>query len=297
MSVVAPPPGRFRTVLLSFGPFFATVVFAILAGVLAEVAAPAAIVCGILAVVAFFAWPILMWVWLLRAARLNNEASRAWYEGRNAEARTKARDVLATAFRADVRTRAMHLLGLAAEAEGSFEEAADRFHRALAEMPAMAAPVHKRTARVLMNAHRAFCLAVVGRVPEAEAILMEVNRDYLDRSRGAADMFLDDASWGLGTVSINHALVNIEHGRDPRAVVALAWGTVFHRRGNASALHDLLVRDAHLVATALFPRERALLEHFRADATQRLAASPMRGAGIVGEVPLDAWAARAFAGR
>lgn len=286
---LAPPPSRLATVLLSFAPLCLTILFGVLAAVVVETAPPLTVVFAILAVISFVAWPILLWVWLLRGARRAEEATRAWYQGRYPEARTKATSALHTVMRADIRTRALHALGLAAEAEGAFEEAADRFQRALGAMPAFAAPVHKRKAQVVILAHRAFCLAILGRVPEAEALLMEANRLYGNQGRGAADMFLDDASWGMGHASVNHAVMYLEAGREPRAVLALGWAMVFHRRGDGRALHDLCERERDLIAAALLPRERALLDRLRGDAMQRMAASPMRGAGLAAQEPEAPW--------
>lgn len=257
-------PPRWVALAVSFGPLVLTVLLAVLA---AFVPMELGIVFGALAGILFLATPIVLWVLLFSAARKVDEGIAAFLAGNATAAEPGAIRVLRTVMRGDMRTRALHLLALAAEERGDFAEAADLFARTEGAVPVMAAPVHKATVRVLTGSHRAMCLALSGRVAEAHDVLARAHADFARSGvRGVTDALLDDSTWGVGVVSMNETLLKIEAKRDPRVVLTLAWIVLHHARGASSEVLDVVAREGWVLANGLLPREHALVERLCAEA-------------------------------
>jgi hypothetical protein len=253
--------GRGRVTLVSFGPLFLCGVLIAAAIAVGESAPLVTVALAIAAVLSFIAWPVVMWIWLIRGGRLLEAATRAWAAGDDSRALPAAHTALGTVFRGDIRARAFHLLGLVAEERADFDAAADLFARAERAIPSLAAPIRKRHARLLMGAHRAFCLVATGRVAEAAQVLQRLSYDAAQAGHsGVLDAFTDDATWGLGVVSANETLMNIEAGRHPRAVLALAWAFLHYAAGVPDQALRVLHAEKMVLDHGLRPHERALAQ-------------------------------------
>src|SRR5687768_8031958 len=89
---------------------------------------------GLLAVFGFLlliSGVVLGWVFLLKGGSGVKTAGEVWVAGDYARAIPLCQSALATVFRSDVRTKAFHILGLCAEANGDFVEALDLFDRVI----------------------------------------------------------------------------------------------------------------------------------------------------------------------
>jgi hypothetical protein len=257
-------PSRWVAFLGGLGPLVLIVLFGTLA---TFVVTEAAVVLVALAAITFVAWPIALWVLLFRGAKTLDAGLASHLAGDSSAAVPGAIRVLWTVMRADLRTRALHLLALSAEERGDFAHAAELFARTEQALPAMAAPIHKAAVRVLAGSHRAMCLALSGRVAEARDVLARVQSDFARSGiRGWSDDFLDDSKWGVGAVSMNEMLLKIEGHRDPRAVITLAWIVVHHARGAPSDLLDVVAHEGAVLSHGLLPREHALVERLCAEA-------------------------------
>src|SRR5690606_2193589 len=110
---------------VGFGPILLGPLFGLAAGVAAVAGAPAlAVLLGLLGGLSLFGGLVLAWVLLLRGSGAAARASAAWLAGDVAAAVPLCQSALGTVYRADVRSRALHVLGLTAEANGDFAEAA-----------------------------------------------------------------------------------------------------------------------------------------------------------------------------
>jgi hypothetical protein len=236
----------------------------------------------VLAFVVFFGGVVALWVFLIKGSSAVERAAKAWLGGDYASAIAACHGPLLTVFRADVRTKALHVLGLCAEANGDFAEAEDLFRVAYHAVPAAAAPTRKRHARVLMLSHRAIALVALGRIAEADAAVREASAMYPQMNRpGVLDAFTDDASWGMGPIALNTALVTLEPGRDPRAMLTLATVVLLAASQRPRDAIDVLERERMLVSRGLLPREQELLALADARSRALLAGGgPMRAAAL-----------------
>jgi hypothetical protein len=278
--------GRGRATWSAFGLLIASLLFGIMVPFTLSIPV-LAIALGSLSAICFIASPVVMWRRLLRAGRELEQATLAWQRGDLSLIRPAAHFALREVFRADMRTRAFHLLGLAAEQEGDFAAAVDLFSRAEHEIPSMAAGSRKRDARLLMEAHRALSLAALGSLGEAHSVLQRASQDLsMLGQTGGFDALMDDSTWGLGSVSINEMLVKIEGGRPARAIVGLAWALFHLARGDHHSALGLIDAERAVFDHGLLPRERALIDAISAVARTRLGAGPHRAPAMLANVEL-----------
>jgi hypothetical protein len=260
--------------LLSFGPMLFAIALGVVAAVIAEEQPAIAAVLGISTFVIFGGIVVLLWVWLLTAGRALEHATAAWVAGDDATMVRVARKALSTVFRADIRARAVHILGLAAEQRGDFVAAADLFALADKALPAMAAPVRKRDARLAIGAHRALCLVASGSNAAASRVLDELVAQHGQRGKsGVLDALTDDSTWGLGAISANDALRKLDGGRDPRPLISLAFALLHHARGAAGEVLRVLGTEQALLERGLLPRELLLAKRLYAAASGKEEAS------------------------
>ncbi len=280
-----PLTSRGHATLLAFGGLAVSFVVLALGAVLLNLRITGGAVLLALGAVAFVASPIVMWRLLLRGTRGLKGATAAWQAGQGRGAIPAAHYVLRSVFRADVRARAFHLLGLVAEAEGDFAAANDCFERALSALPAMAAPVRKRYAEILIASHQALCAAALGNLPLAAQQLDRAGqRLAVGDSTSTWDALTDDAGWGLGDVSMNEVLMKIEGGRPAAGVFALAQAFLAYRSGDAHGCLHLLGANYGQLVHALLPREHGLAALLNHRAQRVLGHSPS------GPEPREAWA-------
>lgn len=280
--------GRTLPFFVLFGPMVLAPLFVVAAS-LVDLAG-----LGVLfGIVAFLGGVVAGWVFLLRGASNVKTAGEAWLAGDYARAIALSQSALATVFRADIRTKAFHVLGLSAEANGDFAEALDLFDRVLAMMPAFGTATNKARANVLVHSHRALCLVALGRIEEADAAVRHASFVFAQPANaGAFDFLVNDEAFG--TLGVNKALAEMEPGRDPRALLTLATVVVLSARGMAREALDILERERATVARGLLPREHALFRGAEARARRALAAGVHRVADAPEEA-VDPWAARVLA--
>ena len=248
----------------------------------------------------FLGGVVAAWAFLLGGSRANNDASQMWLAGDYVGPIALCQKSLARVFRADVRMRAFYTLGLCAEANGDFLEAADLFQRAFEAVPAMAAQKWKRRGQCMMLSHSAIALVALGRLDEADrAVRMASALFPLLPGGGLVDALSDDAAFGAAGVSA--ALRDLELGRDHRALLSLATLTVLTARGMAREALELADRERHALTTGLLPREHALLSTIEARSHGLLGGGPMRSPGHAMTPHFDgnsaAWANRILAMR
>ena len=291
--------GRLRAAALFIGPIVASPVVGIVGVVVADAVGVAALgaLAVLLAIVLLVGAIVAQWVFLLGGSSSVERASHALRAGDGATPLALCHVVLGRVFRADVRTGALHVLGLCAEGNGDFAEAADLFDRASRMIPAMAAGKWQRHARGIMLSHRAIALVATRRLDEADAVVREASRLFPWRPPGALDLFTDDAAFGA--IGVSKALRDIEPGRDPRALLTLASAAVLAARGMAREAVELIDRERYALGAGLLPRERALVARIEAHAHGLFAGGPMRSVGIApAQDPAgDAWAARVLPSR
>lgn len=261
-------PGRGLVALLSFGPMLLAVSMGIGAGLVADAAPALAVVLGLGAFAVFLGIVVLLWVWLLRAGRELEQATQAWVAGDEATMVRLARRALSTVFRADMRARAVHLLALAAEQRGDFTAAVDLFALAERALPAMAAPVRKRDARLTIGGHRALCLVATGANATAAGELDRLVAEYGQKGKsGLVDALTDDSTWGLGSISANDAMRKLDGGRDPRPLISLAFALLHHARGARQEVLRVLDAERALLDKGLLARELLLARRLHAAAS------------------------------
>jgi hypothetical protein len=287
--------------LAFFGPLVGSFVVGVVGGTIGGALNSGAIVAlsVLLAIVLFFGAVIMQWVFLLGGASSVARASQAALAGDTQTPIDLCHKPLARVFRADVRTRALHVLGLCAEANGDFAEAADLFDRASKMIPALAAGKWQRHARVIMLSHRAVALVATQRLDEADMVVRTASQLFPPRAPGAFDALTDDAAFGA--VGVAAALRDIEPGRDPRALLTLACAAVLAARGVGREAVELVERERYFLNAGLLPRERALVARIEARARGLLAGGPMRSPGVAPAQPVDpigdAWAERILPSR
>jgi len=202
------------------------------------------------------------------------------YAGDLPKATSTARRVLRLVFRADYRTAAVYVIALAAERAGAFADAAQLFSLCVRAVPAMAAEIPGRRARSLMTAHAALCFAAAGQLDAARGALAHCHRELGAPSSGSGlrdVLFMDDTAFGA--IGINAWLRELERGRDPRPVAALAGALLALRAGDAFASADLVTREGGAFLQGLAAHERALLARIQQEALRQIAASaPHRSA-------------------
>jgi hypothetical protein len=274
--------------LYTFGPLGASVIAAIAAGGVAAISTGAAVLLGLLSALAFVTWPILLLVWLLGGAKDLEASTNAVLWAQGGSPVPSCQRVLRRVFRADLRSRALHLLGLHAELSGDFAEAADLFARAEASLPAMGAARPRKYARMVMGAHRAFDLIAAGQLQVGHGVLQQVAYEFLSPTQtGAFDSLLDDSAWGMGALSLNDTLMKIEGGRDPRALLSLAWALCHYARGARDDAMRVLVTERPVLDRGLVPREHALARRIYAE---------LGDAALAGTPAEDAWVATVMRG-
>lgn len=249
-----------------------------------------------LGVTSFIAAPVAGWVVLLRGSSKVREAGQAWIAGRYAYATELCRYALAKVFRSDVRTKAFHVLGLCAEANGDFEEALDLFDCVQAMVPAFGTASNKKRAQILVQSHRALCLVALGRLDEADGAVRMASSAFAQPATKSvlSGFLLDDEAFGAA--GVNTALAQMEPGRDPRALLTLASLVVLAARGMPREAIDLAERERVTLARGLLPREHALARGAEAKARRMLTAGVHRTADArEPEEAADPWAARVLA--
>jgi hypothetical protein len=250
---------RGMVTLRTFAPLLIAAALGVGAAIAGGARQPAvAGLCAIAALLCFLAGPTLMWRAILKAGRELDRATDAWRAGDARVVIPIAHDVLRTVFRADMRARAFHLLGLAAEQAADFAEAIELFDQAEQAMPAMAAPMRKRDARLLMDAHRALAMTALGRLDQAGGFIARSFADLAQSGQGGViDALTDDGTWGIGSVSMNEVLMKLEGKRPPRALLGLAAAYHSVARGAQREAHQLLSSEGPAMAYGLTPKELA----------------------------------------
>jgi hypothetical protein len=259
--------------------------------------AAAALEVGLLAAFAFLLLilgVVLGWVFLLKGGSGVKTAGEAWLAGDPARAIPLCQSALATVFRSDVRTKAFHILGLCAEANGDFHEALDLFDRVIGMVPAFGTATNKKRAQILVQSHRALCLVALGRIDDADAAVRVASMAFAAPTPQSAlsSLLLDDEAFG--TAGVNAALAQMEPGRDPRALLTLATVVLLAARGMAKEAIDIVARERMTVGRGLLPREIALLRSAETRARRALAGGVHRVAEAPEEA-VDPWAARVLA--
>lgn len=243
---------------------------------------------GALAALTFFGSVGGIWALIFAGNRRLREAAPAAFRGDFERVRAAAHFVMLWVFRSDFQTRALYMLGLCAEARGDLLEASDLFRRALLMLPVGAAPQRRAAASALIRGHQILALTGLGALEPAAWLLHQLHAD-LQRStvQGALDALLDDGDWGLGAVSLNSVLAQLEPGRPPRALAALAGALLAVRRGHATEALDVLTREHAVLAAGTLPHERELLAAIDRSAREALAGGgPMRAMAIpAGDAP------------
>jgi tetratricopeptide (TPR) repeat protein len=198
-------------------------------------------------------------LWAVLANRAGvARAGRMWLAGDFASATALCHRALLCVFRRDVRAKALHVLGLIAEAQGAFEEAADLFARAYEELPNTAGPAQMRRARLLIRAHQALSLVALGRLGEADAALRDAWEQLpLERpNAGVIASALDRADRAL---RIEDDPFDLEPDRDPHAVISLARVVVLDAMGLPREAIRISEEQHAPLDRGLLPREKTLL--------------------------------------
>jgi hypothetical protein len=252
-------------------------------------------VLGVLGGLALFTGGVIAaWVFLLGGTNDITRGAQMWLAGDAVGPIPLCQKPLGRVFRADVRMRALYTLGLCAEANGDFAEAADLFQRAFAVVPAMAASKWKRRGQCMMLAHRTLALVAQGRLEEADAQVRLASSLFppLPSGGGVLDALTDDAAFGA--MGVSAALRDLEPGRDPRALLSLASVVLMSARGMGRESLELIDRERYFLTAGLLPREQALLAHVEARSRGLLGAGPMRSPGVAAgpEGAGAAWAER-----
>ncbi len=245
----------------------------------------------VVALLAFCATVALQWVAILSGAKGLDRATRQHLAGDSRGVLEACHQPLRFVFRSDLRTRALYLLGLLAESNAHFDEAADLFDRAARMIPALAAFKWQRHARVLMLCHRAVSLVALGRVEEADVAVRQASQLFPERPTGVFDAIADDTAFGA--LGVAASLQNLEPGRDPRALLTFACAVVLEARGMPREALELLDRERASLFAGLTSRERALVARLEGRARGRLAGTPLRAAGVAPDAVEgadDAWA-------
>ena len=251
-----------------------------------------AALCGFaLALVMLIAGAVTGWVLIFRVAKRLGAAQNRLDADDVAGAVAEAQSGLMLAFRADFRTKAFHVLGLAAERAGDFDDATALFDRAHVALPAMAAPLRKRRATVLIEGHRALAFAALGRIEHATASLRAAEAGT-QGGKGAVDLLLDDGDWGLGSISMNSVLMGIERRKDPEAYLQLVRALLARQRGEPRVALDLLHADHARLAAGLTPHERELATRLEAECRGRLDPAYRAPTPPPADTPAARWAAR-----
>jgi hypothetical protein len=280
--------GRFVPFLFMLGPVLVMPLFFIVG-----VALESALLCA-LGVLCLVAGIVPGWVFLIRGAAKVRDAGQAWLAGSFAVATEQCRYALSRVFRSDVRTKAFHVLGLCAEANGDFAEALDLFECVQGMVPAFGTATNKKRAHVLVQSHRALCLVALGRIEEADTAVRSASMAFAQPAASSAlgGFLLDDEAFG--PIGVNTALAQMEPGRDPRALLTLATVVLLAARGMAREAIDLVERERATLGRGLLPREQALLRGAEAKARRALAGGIHRAAEAPEET-VDPWAARVLA--
>jgi hypothetical protein len=272
--------------LLFLGLPIATVVLGVLSSV-SDVFAILAVCTGCLIPILF----ILVLVPILTSLGKLNGLGREAIAGDADRVLPAAHSALRWVFRGDIRLSAFFHIGLVAEARGDFGEAAEAFKHALASMPMGNVAKTKRRVGGLAASHLAFCLAGCGRPADARNAIVQAQQ-FLMIGPGALD-FMDSLNAGFT------ALGEIEPGRDPRAVAALAGAATAYANGAFRDALDIVTREQQTWSYGLLPRERALVAMLdrRARAALEAGGAMRTGGGeLVPQNGDEAWATRYLSG-
>jgi hypothetical protein len=226
-----------------------------------------------LAAFAFFFFAanvVLAWALIYRSHKLAGQALASWRAGDLPRATDFAQRSLRIAFRGDRRVAGFHQLALCAEAGGAFEEAAMLFSRTREAMPVAAAPIRKKRASILIDAHRAIALLALRRNEEAYAAIVQARALAVSVQPGLLDAIFDDASWGTGFLSLNEVLDRLEGGRDPLAILGLADAIALRAHGDFAASLSMIEGWRTAWEKALLPREKSLVAMLEADVRARM---------------------------
>lgn len=240
-----------------FGGLFgvpACCVAVVAAGIALE--APALVVLAIAILLAsMLVAVVFQWVYIFGSSTRLRRAEVLVREGNVAHAVGLAQWALARVFRSDFRTRALYVLGLAAERSGDFTDAAYLFLRARQALPLFAGKSHAVRLRALAASHEAFALAASGRDAEAAVALgIAHNALPLLGQRGLLELVDDTA---FGPFSMNATLFEIEGRRDPRAVATLAGALLAWRRRDPQRALDTFTSEARMLSYNTLPRAAA----------------------------------------
>lgn len=250
------------------------------------------------AVALFIAAVVSQWLFLWRGLKSVETATHAWLAGDFVSPIDLCHVPLGRVFRADVRTRALHVLGLVAEANGDFVEAADLFERASLMVPSFAQDKWQRHARVLMFSHRAIALVATSRLDEADACVRAASALFPPRAPGALDFLTNDEMFGA--VGVSAAMRDLEPGRNARALLTFACVVTLSARGMVREAIDLVERERPILHAGLLPREQALVTRAEMHARGLLAGGPMRMPGVAPVLvhpDAEAWADRVLGSR
>jgi hypothetical protein len=211
---------------------------------------------------------VLLWVNLFRGSKDLAEAGRAWLSGDLEGAETRSLRTLRRVFRSDFRMASIHQVGLCAEARGDFDVAEVLFARAVRATPFGIRAAPKARARALALGHRALALAARGRLEEWQIVHGEALKEAFRPTQSTAFAGLLYASWANRL--FENVMRNVEPGRDPRAVVALAHVVGLYRARAYRELVGILASEAQTLTQGLLPREQALVQALGTRARQGL---------------------------
>jgi tetratricopeptide (TPR) repeat protein len=217
-------------------------------------------------------------------------ARRAWLAGDDVGAIAACHRALSFAPNRGVRAEALHVLGLCAEGRGDLAEAVDLYDLALAASRGMT-PWARPYLRLLVQSHRALALVGLGRVAEAEAAVRDASAIFATLRGPIAAMPI--GSGGSGDArGVIAAIEELEPGRDPRALLALATAAVLLAARRSREAFEVVEREGLASAPGLLPRERQLGARLQLRARAELApaAVPLR-APAAPEDADAAWAA------
>ena len=246
----------------------------------------------VVALVAFFAIVAAMWVWIFRGASKLRQAEPYALAGDD-RAREAAHYTLRRVFRGDARLRAFYTLGLLAERRGDFAEAEDLFARACQAVPMGLATRQRTRITTLALGHLSFCRAASNQAELCAQSLAEAHRRiptlYV---QGALDGLFDDSVWGgMGAMSPNRTVDEIEARRDPRAMVALAGALLAFKNGHYRQCVDAASAEDGMLRHNLLPHEGELIELVKAESLAKLSGGEYRGSAMA--TSASEWVARA----
>ncbi|WP_394830406.1 hypothetical protein LVJ94_28265 [Pendulispora rubella] len=285
--------------LMTAGVFIVPFVVAFIVGCIAGLLHSTAL--GILAAVLWLllllTGPGVIFWSLARAKSQLSQGNAAWLRGDSLTSVRCAHFVLTWIFRSDLRTGALHLLGLTAEADGEFALAYELFSLAKDMTPAAISSRLRGKLHATLEAHTALTAAALGRADLAQAAIARgwYQVQLAQLPPGALDFFLDDSALPVPKfISVASNIDIVETRRDPRGLLFLA-GTVAAFRNDERKVAAEVGARMHEWLGTLLPREALL---FRVTMGRALAevAGPHRALpapSLEGD-PMRAWIERAL---